>query len=224
MIKTKTLRASIFICAFALITSSLVARTFANYSTKASGENLASVAYWGFTAKDSSINLKDLFKNSYTNIDGNEVVRSTSNVIAPGTKGSATFSFPYGGSKEAPEVDYEFTVSVEGSSIDDSLNLNPNIQWSLNSQEDEDFGTWNQLMNKIIRLSGDSESIYTKNQPFSMKHYKAGEIPPAFTKGSQHTIYWRWKSSNSGEDNSLGNAPTMAKVNLKITITANQVE
>ncbi len=224
MTKNNSIKISLFLLAFTLITTSFVARTFANYSTQASGESSARVAYWGFTAKDGSINLTDLFKKSYLNNSGEKIVESTNNVIAPGTSGSASFSFPYAGNKSAPEVAYDFVVSLDGSTIDESLSSNPNILWSLNSQYDEDFSTWDNLMNSIIRLSGDKESTYSIEQPYSVKRYKPGQIPAAFGKDNEHTIYWRWKSTNSETDNSLGNSPTSANVNLKITISATQVD
>ena len=38
------------------------------------------------------------------------------------TSGSASFSFPYAGNK-VPEVAYDFVVSLDGSTIDESLSI-----------------------------------------------------------------------------------------------------
>lgn len=223
MTKTNTIRAAMFIFALTLITSTFVARTFAKYVTEAGDEASAKVAYWGFNASESSIDLSDLFKSSYSNIYGNETVLSSSNVIAPGTSGSASFSFPYEGGKASPDVAYDFMISVDGSNIDTSILENSNIQWSLDGQEEEDFGSWNKMLTDIIRLSGDASYNYKSENPYSVKRYYPGSTPPELTTSQAHTIYWRWLYTDS-IDNSLGNQLTPAEVKLKISISATQVD
>lgn len=223
MKKTKLMRAALLLLVLTLVTSCFVGGTFAKYTTSATSSDTARVAKWGFTADNSNVVLTDLFKNAY-----DTTVKSTTDVIAPGTTNSATFKFEYNTADNgatAPEVAYTFTVSAAGSTCDQSIQNNTNIQWKLDNGE---WGTWNQLITAIEALDGNKTS----------DRYEAGALPDAFKTGNDvHTVTWQWlfeKTSTDAEpnaaaaqdanDTAMGNAAALAEVTLKISVTATQID
>lgn len=201
-----------------LLSTCAISGTFAKYTTSVSSSDSARVATWGFD--ESSIDLANLFQTAY---DGN--VQGTADVIAPGTKNSATFKFSYNGQETKPEVAYKFTVDTQGSTIDKDIEDNPNIVWKLDNGNE---GNWQQLLASIKALSGD---------PSGSKDYTAGELPVGFTADDEHRISWEWKFEKTGKgvtasdtttqdttDTAMGNKKTLDKVNLKITVTATQID
>ena len=108
----------------------VISGTFAKYTTSATGSDSARVATWGVDKNNASITLDNLFSDTYDNVKGVD-----SDVIAPGTTGSANFEFKYSGKADAPEVAYTFKVDTEGSTISDDIKNNTNIVWSLDNEE-----------------------------------------------------------------------------------------
>ncbi len=218
MKKNKIMRFASLVLVLTLLSTCAISGTFAKYTTSVSSQDTARVAKWGFT--ESSIDLSNLFKTAYIN----DEMTAAADAIAPGTTNSATFKFTYGGQSgiNAPEVAYTFTVSTDGSLIDDSIKNNTNIQWKLDSGE---WGTWDAMITAIKTLSGDSTGTKT---------YAPGELPTAFgTSNTEHTISWQWVFESTGEgqpatqdatDTGMGNATDLADVTIKITITATQID
>jgi hypothetical protein len=117
----------------------------------------------------------------------------------------------------APEVAYDFTVSVAGSACDPLIQANKNIVWALDANDDPtddatEFKTWEGLMSDILRLSG-ANVVYAAPDPngadeaaragvvSATQSYSPGELPAAFddklSDGSSvaietHTISWQW--------------------------------
>jgi len=189
MRKIRTMRLATLLLALTLITSCFVGGTFAKYTTSADGEDTARVAYWGFTADaDASLTL-DLFDADYTDVIAvtNENVQD--NVIAPGTGKTATFGFAYtpnaAEGAEAPEVDYSFTVSTDGSEIDEDIKANPNIKWYFDGDlapaaGAAEAGTWDALLAKIGGLSQEKVT--------------ANHLPDSFSENDTvHTVSWIWE-------------------------------
>lgn len=217
MRKNKMMRAASGLLVAVLLSTCAISGTFAKYTTSANGTDSARVAKWGFTG-GSTITISDLFKNTY-----DTTVKSSTDVIAPGTTGSAKFGFTYGGdgSVTAPEVAYTFKVSTEGSSCADSIKNNTNIKWKLDTGE---WVTWDQLIAAIEALDGNKTD----------DRYEPNTLPTAFnTPGeNKHTVSWQWLFETSGEgkgvqdttDTDMGNAAELAKVELKITVTATQID
>ena len=166
------------------------------------------------------MDITGLFDKSYDlepNGDVEVLSSNESDVIAPGTGGSAQFAFAYDETNgiEAPEVDYTFKVDTTGSECDPTIQSNASIQWKLDGG---DWGTWNELIYDIKSLSGSSTGELD---------YTAGYLPAAFGTGDNtHTIYWRWVFTTGVEsdktDTTMGNADTLAQVKLVITISATQ--
>lgn len=232
MRKNKMMRAASGLLVAVLLSTCAISGTFAKYTTSANGTDSARVAKWGF--KPTTIDLTNLFDDAYASAtgkaaeytaDGNTVKAKSehTDVIAPGTTGSADFGFTYGGddSASAPEVAYTFNVSTVGSSCADSIKNNTNIKWKLDTGAWE---TWDQLIAAIEALDGNNPN----------DRYEPNTLPTAFnTPGeNKHTVSWQWLFETSGEgkgaqdttDTDMGNAAELAKVELKITVTATQID
>ena len=241
MRKNKMLRTASALLVLVLLTTSVISGTFAKYTTSASSEDKARVAYWGFQSSN-SMDLTDLFSPQYvqTRVTADGTVKSADgdDVIAPGTSGSAEFAFAYaeiGGTAavdttaqavNAPEVKYSFTVGVDGTCAE-AIKNNTNIQWRLDTGA---WGTWDQMVAAIEALSGDASGT---------KEYMPGELPAAFTTAdNEHTISWQWLFETTDDttttdtdemalqdafDTEMGNKTTLDTCSIKITITATQV-
>ena len=144
----------------ALITTCAIATTFAKYTTSATGNDTARVAYWGWTNTSgylsSSADL-NLFATSYAKDDTSATSTNTvsssndQNVVAPGTEGKVDVTFAYTAYDDttskydasskitAPEVAYNFTVETVATGIDGTsavdvaskLDADPNFFWTL---------------------------------------------------------------------------------------------
>ena len=214
MKKNKIMRLASALLVLTLMTTCAISSTFAKYTTKAEGFDSARVATWGFE-DTGSVTLNDLFKTTYDNAN----VKGNADVIAPGTKNSATFAFDYSGAETAPEVAYTFTVSTDGSTCDTAIQNNKNIVWSLDGTEyatDNTSTSWAKLLAAIEALDGDKVQ------------YAPGELPAKFQGTDVHTVAWEWKyytdDTADGTDTGMGNAEDLADVTLKITVTATQVD
>ena len=228
MKKNKMMRVASALLVAVLLTTCAISGTFAKYVSTATGEDAARVAYWGF-GLDSSIEIGDLFKDVYQttvdSVDGDDV-------IAPGTKNYDTFKFAYTDNTNehatAPEVSYTFKVDTTGSTIDDDIKNNPNIQWALvkvvdiaaiSDENSSEWGNWDKLMDDIAALSGEDDGEKT---------YAPNTAPEAFAQGTEWVVAWQWKFSTSDgqdvADTAMGNKQTLDTVKIVITITATQVD
>ena len=221
MKKNRMMRLAAVLLIAVLLTTSVISGTFAKYTTSASSDDTARVAYWGFQSFN-SMDITGLFDKAYDNVKSFDEV----DVIAPGTTNSKTFTFAWDESVKdggnaigvtGPEVAYDFTVSVDGSTCDPEIANNANIQWKLDNGA---WGDWGTLLANIKALSGD---------PSGTKQYAPGQLPSAFTATDDvHTIAWQWVfyTDNAADvvDTALGNADELNNVTIKITINATQVD
>ena len=231
MKKNRMMRLASVLMVAVMMTTCTISGTFAKYVTSVESQDSARVAYWGF--KPATMDLSGLFVAEYDSKDVK--AQNLKDVMAPGTKGSATFAFAYDETVKAndadqtmtgPEVRYNFKVEVDAL-CDDAIKANKNIVWKL-----DDAGvelTWGELIAAIKALAGHESGE---------KVYEAGTLPAAFGEPSDtHTIYWEWKfqggdatysvdgeTLNQNEyDTYMGNMDEMDDVSLKVTITATQV-
>lgn len=230
MRKNKMMRTAAVLGVATMLTASVLSGTFAKYTTTAEGTDSARVAKWGFEGTN-TITLDNLFSDAYSTegttakhgTTGNTVnsAEADKDIIAPGTAGSAQFGFTYD-KANAPEVAYTFVVDTNGSSCDQTIQNNTNIQWKL---DDGNWVTWNELISAIEALDGNQ----TDNK------YAPNTLPSAFSKTGTdenanknlHTVSWQWLFNDNDKgvtDSSLGNAAKLAEVTLKINITATQVD
>lgn len=88
--KSKTIIVAAIVLMLCLITTCVVGTTLAKYTTQGTGNDSAQVAKWGVKIE---IQGDKLFSNEYKNpTDSAVTVKSTSDVVAPGTSGSTIFS------------------------------------------------------------------------------------------------------------------------------------
>ncbi len=216
MKKNKMMRLASVLLVAVLLSTCAISGTFAKYTTTTGSQDEARVAYWGWTPV--AMDITGLFANAYeTTVKGDSTVNALTDVIAPGTTGSATFAFAYAGTK-APEVAYTFVVDTTGSSIGDTIKNNANIQWKL---DDGSWGTWDAMITAIEALDGNK----------SDNRYDPNTLPDEFTTADDtHTISWQWvfhtDAAADVTDTAMGNvtAADLAKVKVVINITATQVD
>lgn len=243
MKKSVLFRIALVMLVLTMVTSCFVGGTFAKYVTSADSSDSARVAYWGF--KPESMDLSGLFAASYTSANGETVkAQNLKDVMAPGTKGSATFAFAYDEAVKAngsdltmtgPEVAYNFEVKVEAR-CDDAIKANKNIVWKLDDAGKE--LTWDQFVVAIAELSGATSVAYNDGVATGTKRYEPGELPGGFTtEDDTHTIYWEWKFEGTETytvggntltqdeyDTYMGNMDEMDDVSIEITVTATQID
>lgn len=237
MKKNRMMRLASILLVCVLLSTSVISGTFAKYTSTAGDKDTARVAYWGF-GQDSSIVIADLFTATYNNVAS----KDNDDVIAPGTSNFKTFKFAYKTNVDetaaAPEVAYDFTVSIDGSKIDKDIYDNPNIQWALvkgaadevPAADSKEWGSWDQLMTDILHLSGDTTKSYTGDSGTKSvtKRYEANTAPSDFADGTVWTVAWQWKFSTTEDqdkaDTKMGNKADLDDVAIYINITATQVD
>ena len=209
MTKTKKnwmLRISVIALIFTLVSTSLLAGTLAKYTSEFSGSDTARVAKWNIGATNTINNLFDYVDSGVLGYPGNAVGADGVKLIAPGTKGSASFALT-----GAPEVAYKLEFAVSGVfKIDDVEAAWPGdyypIQFSLNNSD------W-------YSLSGFGTAFSALNDEFA----------PGTAPSGTFTIYWKWDfgtGSTDAQDTVLGKAAVTNKlgVTLSVTVTAVQLD
>lgn len=99
MKKEKIFTVFFIMCIVLMVSLTLVSASYAKYITNASSGDSATVAIWGVNINADS---SKLFNQTYEKDEGNFVVNATSNVVAPGTSGIATFEIS--GSPETSSI------------------------------------------------------------------------------------------------------------------------
>lgn len=221
MKKNKIMRMASALLVATLLTTSMIAGTFAKYTTSTTGSDKARVAYWGFD--QAAATTIDLFDENYTNVKSTGEVDGFTNVIAPGTEKTTDFAFGYTNYKTgkiiAPEVAYTFTVNPTITGDYDELDANDSFKWTLAKGDANatEYNTVADLLAAIKLLSGDESGTKT---------YSAGQLPAAFTAADEvYHIGWKWKfDGQDTKDTALGNSQTLENVTFAITITATQID
>ena len=220
MKKNMFLRVASVLLVLTLLSACAISGTFAKYTTSATATDTARVAYWGFTqeAWDTDLNL---FDNNYTDVAGT----GTANVVAPGTSKTTTVNFAYTDNTLgtdnadddviAPEVDYNFSITLNAAGNYTYLDANENFTWTLKmpgAAQATSYQTVAELKAAIEALN---------------KDYKAGNLPTGFDAGNNTIeIGWDWAFYTSAEadvaDTTMGNATALDDVTFTLTITATQ--
>lgn len=237
MKKNKAMRLASLLLILTLLSTSVISGTFAKYTSSASVEDTARVAYWGF-GQNTDVEF-DLFLASYDkDAQDATVVSVVGDVIAPGTSGSADFAFKFTDNTTeltsaitAPEVDYTFDVAVV-SNCDQLIKDNKNIKWILDGIT---YNTWDEFVDAIDALGA---------YPNNATKYEAGTLPNGFGTDDVHTIAWIWEYAGGNNvypvagqigtgtdgkltqdeyDTYMGNQADLDDVSITITITATQL-
>lgn len=237
MKKNKMMRLASLLLVAVLLTTSVIGGTFAKYTSTASANDDARVAYWGFGQDTAMIDVEHLFMPTYEKEDDSFVLAAAEDgdtgIIAPGTAGDATFEFNYVGNTNAgvtaPEVAYTFDVEVVAAetNCNQLIQDNQNIQWKLDNGA---WGTWSDLLDAIDALGEGTNN----------GKYEPGQLPVGFTTNGAHTIAWQWifedatvdtdkytvdgvEMNQDEYDTYMGNQAELAEVSIGIKITATQV-
>jgi len=227
MKKNKMLRLASVLLVCVLASTSIIGGTFAKYTTSAEYTQHARVAKWGLGA--TATEEFNLFKAVYQNTDGKETVKSTENVIAPGTSNEQKLLTITGG---APEVAYSFTVALDAKSNADENAASTTIakldelegfNWTLKKPSDTEaakYSTFEQLQEAVRALSQETVEV--------------GKLPDGFTDDENEAnekailIGWEWGfEGNEEADTAAGEAAAAGSLdtfNLKLTITATQID
>ncbi len=245
----KIMRCASALLVMALMTTCAISGTFAKYVTSTTGGDSARVAYWGFD--QSAVLELDLFDAEY---DGTVKSQNGDNVVAPGTSKSTPVTFHYLDNEKkgitAPEVDYKFTVDVEtyGSTIE--LDSNKSFKWTLENSNGAlwEFDTLDQLKTALESLAGTVSGTKTykagelptefNNQydntfeigwkwdynpigEVTGEHYDEALGQYVEDRAELNDVQVAIRNNN---DTLMGNAEKLDNVNIKITITAEQVD
>ena len=175
MKKNKMMRLASVLLVLTLLSTSVISGTFAKYVTKASTEDTGRVAVWGINGKTENMLLFSYYYYSDTDPHGSSTVLSNGNqgddIIAPGTTYSAPFKIMWLQDENVdPEVEFEFKFDLTGSSINQYIEDNQNIQWRINwyneagTAVDGTWGTWDQMVDGLFATMGAGSSYYTNGQ------------------------------------------------------------
>ena len=216
----------------AMLSVCAVSGTYAKYTSSVAATDTARVAYWGFGQNTAKL---ELFKNAYAidsgSIDGNMSVKSSQEsekVIAPGTKNECQLSFAYtssaNGAVTAPEVAYNFSVTIEVTGEYGQIDNNSSFVWTIKQGETEQATEYN----SVEQFKAALQSILVSADAVDgSKTYKPGELPEFF-KDSSKKLYvgWEWKFDNGNDkaDTQLGSQTTLADISVEIGITATQID
>lgn len=199
-------RKALIVAVMALLLVAILAMsvsTFAKYTTTTNiSSNSAAVAKWGFAA---SIQANDMFGDAYgtatasvaskdtwvanSNEAGTLSVKATSGgteVVAPGTKGSMTFSIT-----GTAEVLAQITVKVDASSKDVSLTktegnktYNP-IKWTLKKDG--------------VAVSGCENTTFSAITTYLEAMDEVVDPAENYSKAGNYEISWVWALNNSAD-------------------------
>lgn len=200
MKKNNMMRIASVLLVAVLLTTCIIAGTYAKYTSGATASDSARVAYWGW-GFDADVSI-DLFDADYADVVSSNTATPV-NVVAPGTSKTATFNFVYtpktAGTNDlstavinAPEVDYTFDVDFEVNPDTDYelLDANKNFTWTLKVGDGsvQTFQTVAELQAAVRALDGAAGA--------DAKRWDAGTLPTNFyANGAAVNIVigWNWE-------------------------------
>lgn len=153
MKKNKIFALGLIVTFVAFISLSLVSSTWAKYTSSVSGTSTATVAKWSFDGVDLSTNTID-FNLFNTILDTNDEAETDvkAGLIAPGTKGSARFTF-----KNTGEVNAKAIVKLE-------LTNTSNIPLTFTLGEETLFADGNSYQKEIpLSMKNDTGTTWALN-------------------------------------------------------------
>ena len=200
MRKNKMMRLASALLVAVLLTTCAISGTFAKYVSEATATDTARVAKWGWGSTTLSI---DLFDTSY---DGTVQSSNTDNLIAPGTKKTASLVWAPAATF-APEVDYTLSFAVAATT---------NIPAEIEAELD-----W-------VLIIDSAETTYTTfaalEAALEAKTYAGEAATAAPTVNISIGWVWAFNGGDDAADTALGNAGTLPSLTVAITMTATQVD
>lgn len=245
MKKNKMMRAASGLLIATLLTTSVIAGTFAKYTTSADGTDTARVAKWGVEIKSTG----ELFNTSYTKTDSNaastitdSVVSSKSTgsdaekVIAPGTSGSLTTTTISGTPEVAVRVTYTPTLTITGwqakGKDDTSETSYFPIIFTVNGQtygvDGMKDSKGSEPTNKSDSVSALKTAVENAIKAYS-KDYAANTDLSKINENSGNgyvAVSWEWAFDKNDDvkDTYLGDSKSDNKISLKIETTVTQID
>lgn len=198
MKKNTMMRVASALLVAVLLTTCAISGTFAKYVSSTSDSDTARVAKWGWGSTAITI---DLFDTSY---DNSVESSNTDNVIAPGTRKSASIVYVAGNTFK-PEVDYKLTFTADAdipTLIEDQLN------WTLavNGGAESEYYTFADLVAALEAIT---------------YNFDANTAP---TINVQIGWVWAFEDGSDAEDTYLGNMDTLLELEVEVTMTATQLD
>lgn len=211
MKKNKALRIGSCLAVVALLSTCLVAGTFAKYTTSGDSTDTARVAKWGVTVAGTN---NSMFKTTY---DGTVVAQAnddgtTDNVVAPGTKGELTAVVLSGKPEVNVKVTNDATVSLTGWTVDTNTYYCPlEVKVGDTTLKGSDYTSATLFEDAIEGAVNDTTATYAAGTDLA-------------TDGCPN-ISWEWKyeGNSDANDTKLGDAHN-AKFNISVTTTVTQVD
>ena len=213
MKKNIAMRVAAFLFILTMISTCAFATTFAKYTSGDHAEDTARVAKWGVTVTGVKGDANSMF--SKTEGSGENLsVKSTVNVVAPGTKGDFSEFTIKGTPEVAVEVIYTAEVELSGWAIESGLYFP--IVVTVNGTPVE-LGTgvaaseeaWEQAI---------EEAIARRNI------FAAGTDLTKETDTTDLVISWSWAfNGDDAKDTELGDAGT-ATISVKVTCVVSQID
>lgn len=210
MKKNKMMRMASALLVATLLSTSVIAGTFAKYTSNATGTDTATVAEWKVSVNDADITDSDTFTYNFEDnwaCTGNGTVDS--NLLAPGTSGHFTVTV-----KNESDVQLDYTtvatITNEGAGTGKKVPMQFSVvKWEGNTVPEA--GTYT-----TASYSDDSANV-TELQKIT------GSNVTSNTGVEKYEVYWKWAydNSNDSNDTEIGKLNTQAtyKLNLKITAT-----
>lgn len=237
MKKNKTLKLASGLLILCLITTCVIGTTLAKYTTGGSAQDSAQVAKWG--VKISMLG-DGLFANEYSNADNGVTVKSTQDVVAPGTSSneSTAAKFSISGTPEVKvniTIDFNKTNDVylkAGTYADETTATVTDDNFTLDADYHPIVFTLKQTKDAtgaidVTLQSGTLAQIETFLNNWS-RDYK-----PNTDLTSEFELSWVWNfAGNDKADTYLGNRIAAGETDTKysysvgytLTVTATQID
>lgn len=237
MKKNKTLKLASGLLILCLITTCVIGTTLAKYTTGGSAQDSAQVAKWGVRI---SMLGDGLFANEYSNTTNGVTVKSTQDVVAPGTSSdeSTAAKFSISGTPEVKvniTIDFDMTNDVylkAGTYADETTATDTADNFTLSADYHPIVFTLKQIKNatgdiNVTLKSGTLAEIEAFLNDWSQ------DYAPNTDLTSEFELSWVWSfSGNDQADTYLGNRIAASETNANysysvgytLTVTATQID
>ena len=199
MKKNTMMRVATVLMVAVLLTTCTISGTFAKYVSKASDDDTARVAKWGWGATSITI---DLFDDTY---DGTVDSSDDANVIAPGTSKTSAITWAPAGTF-APEVDYKLTFTADGT-IPGAIEQELDWTLSVDGAAATTYTTFEQLVAALGAVEYNGE---------------ASAVGP--TVDVEIGWVWTFNGGDDAADTLLGDMDDPLELTITVTMFATQVD
>lgn len=215
-----------------LLSTCVISGTFAKYTTSDTATDSARVAKWGVTVDVAG---EDAFAMTYDNTAPGTQVKSTVDVVAPGTNGTLATVDVTGTPEVAVKVTYEATLTLTG--------FTATADWDANTATAADQQTYCPI---IITVDGTPFNFVEATTDAALTA-KIAEVVAAINGTNNYdagtdldtvlgslSITWKWafetgaddvaKEANNKKDTVLGNLATAPEISFELEVTVEQVD